>query len=68
MWPTNENELDTFVNDWISTLLHHFQSYFDDADKIKAQWPMLKSTVVEAFSSKIDNLTWAQVNRRFDQG
>ena len=67
MWPTNENELDTFGNNWISTLLHHFQSYFDDVDQIKAEWPMLKSAVLEVFSSKIDNLTWAQVNKRFDQ-
>ena len=51
MWPTNENELDTFEDDWIRTLLHHFQSYFDDVDQLKAEWPMLKSAVLEAFLS-----------------
>ena len=67
MWTTNENEWDTFGDDWISTLLHHFQSYFDDVDQIKAEWPMFKSAVLEIFSSKIDNLTWAQVNRRLNR-
>ena len=56
MWSTNGNELDTFGDNWIRTLLHYFQSYFDDVDQIKAEWPMLKSAVLEAFSSKIDNL------------
>ena len=32
MWPTSEEELHTFGNDWMNTLLDQFGSYLDDKD------------------------------------
>ena len=65
MWPTSEEELHTFGDDWMNTLLDQFGSYLDDKDdQIKAEWPMLKTAVLEAFLVSSDT-TWLQVNRRF---
>ena len=65
MWPTSEEELHTFSDDWMNTLLDQFGSYLDDKDdQIKAKWPMLKTAVLEAFLVSSD-ITWLQVNRRF---
>ena len=65
MWPTSEEELHTFGNDWMNTLLDQFGSYLDDKDdQIKAEWPMLKTAVLEVFLVSSDT-TWLQVNRRF---
>ena len=65
MWPTSEEELHTFGDDWMNTLLDQFGSYLDDKDdQIKAEWPMLKTAVLEAFLMSSDT-TWLQVNRRF---
>ena len=51
MWPTSEEELHTFGDDWMNTLLDQFGSYLDDKDdQIKAEWPMLKTAVLEAFN------------------
>ena len=50
MWPTSEEELHTFGDHWMNTLLDQFGSYLDDKDdQIKAEWPMLKTAVLEAF-------------------
>ena len=50
MWTTSEEELYTFGDEWMNTLLDQFQSYLDDKDdQIKAEWPMLKTAVLEAF-------------------
>ena len=47
MWPTSEEELHTFGDDWMNTLLDQFGSYLDDKDdQIKAEWPMLKTAVL----------------------
>ena len=65
MWPTSEEELHTFGDDWMNTLLDQFGSYLDDKDdQIKAEWPMLKTAVLETFLMSSDT-TWLQVNRRF---
>ena len=65
MWPTSEEELHTFGDDWMNTLLDQFGSYLDDKDdQIKAEWPMLKTAVLEAFLMSSDT-TWLQVNRRY---
>ena len=65
MWPTSEEELHTFGDDWMKTLLDQFGSYLDDKDdQIKAEWPMLKTAVLEAFLVSSDTI-WLQVNRRF---
>ena len=65
MWPMSEEELHTFGDDWMTTLLDQFGSYLDDKDdQIKAEWPMLKTAVLEAFLMSSDT-TWLQVNRRF---
>ena len=49
MWPTSKEELHTFGDDWMNTLLDQFGSYLDDKDdQIKAEWPMLKTAVFEA--------------------
>ena len=64
MWPTSEEELHTFGDDWMNTLLDQFGSYHDDKDdQIKAEWPMLKTAVLEAFVVSSDT-AWLQVNRR----
>ena len=42
MWPTSVEELHTFGDDWMNTLLDQFGSYLDDKDgQIKAEWPMV---------------------------
>ena len=42
MWPTSEEELHTFGDDWMNTLLDQFGSYLDDKDdQIKAEWPIV---------------------------
>ena len=65
MWPTSGEELHTFSDNWMHTLLDQFGSYLDDKDdQIKAEWPMLKAAVLEAFLVSSDT-TWLQVNRRF---
>ena len=65
MWPTSEEELQTFGDDWMNTLLDQFGSYLDDKDdQIKAEWPMLKTAVLEVFLVSSDT-TWLQINRRF---
>ena len=65
MWPMSEEELHTFGDDWMNTLLNQFGSYLDDKDdQIKAEWPMLKTAVLGAFLMSSDT-TWLQVNRRF---
>ena len=65
MWPTSEEELHTFGDYLMNTLLDQFGSYLDDKDdQIKAEWPLLKTTVLEAFLVSSDT-TWLQVNRRF---
>ena len=61
----SEEELHTFGDNWMNTLLDQFGLYLDDKDdQIKAEWPMLKTAVLEAFLMSSDT-TWLQVNRRF---
>ena len=66
MWPANEEELHTFGDDWMNTLLHQFSSYLNnEEDQIKTEWPMLKMAVLKAFLLPSHTTTWSQVNRRF---
>ena len=65
IWPTNDDDLCTFGDTWMNTLLQQFGTYLDDADQVRAEWPMLKSAVLETFLSTNTTTTWSQVNRRF---
>ena len=62
---TNDDDLHTFGDTWMNTLLQQFGTYLDDADQVRAEWPMLKSAVLETFLSTNTTTTWSQVNRRF---
>ena len=65
MWPTNDDDLHTFGDTWMNTLLQQIGTYLDDADQVRAEWLMLKSAVLETFLYTNTTTTWSQVNRRF---
>ena len=58
MWPTNDDNLCTFGDTWINTLLQQFGTYLVDADQVRPEWPMLKSSVLETFLSTNTTTTW----------
>ena len=67
MWPIDEDNLHTFGDDWMTTLLQQFSSYPDDPDQIRVEWLMLKSAVLEVFLSSSGSASWSEVNRRFGE-
>ena len=49
----------------MNTFLEQFGCYLGGDDQIKAEWPMLKNAVLEAFLLSSEKVTWAQIHRRF---
>ena len=37
MWPTNDDDLSSFGDTWMNTLLQQFGTYLDDADQVRAE-------------------------------
>ena len=45
MWPTNDDDLHTFRDTWMNTLLQHFGTYLDDADQVRIRSENLTSYI-----------------------
>ena len=52
MWPLQEAELEGFGDDWIANLTDQFNTYIEDADQVKAEWPLLRSAVFDVYVKK----------------
>lgn len=65
VWPVEESQLEGFGDNEINTLVEQFKCFLPDVDQVKAEWPLLRTSVFEVFSKKIESLTWQQLHRRF---
>ena len=52
MLPLQEAELEGFCDDWIVTMTEQFNTYIEDADQVKAEWPLLRSAVFDVYVKK----------------
>ena len=65
MWPDKEEHLEGYGDDMVKEIVEHYKDYFEDKEKVKAEWPLLRNAVFEAFFKEFETLTWQKVNRRF---
>ena len=69
-WPDKENNQD-FGQDEIQVLVHHFHRFLQenqlDEHQTVSEWEILKVNIyAKDWNSRLANITWKEINRRYD--